>query len=118
MKPLLLIYSKCSTCQKAIKYLNTLGIDYDTQDLMTNTPTQEQLKTWITQSNLPIKRFFNTSGNLYKEMKLKDTLDTLSDDEQVALLASSGWLIKRPLLVCDDTILVGYHESLYDALVQ
>lgn len=118
MKPLLLIYPKCSTCQKALKYLNALGVEFETQDLMNDTPSTKQLKAWITQSKLPIKRFFNTSGNLYKEMHLKDTLDTLSSDEQIALLASSGWYIKRPLLITDETILVGFHEELYDELAK
>lgn len=117
MKPLFITYPKCSTCVAAKKYLVSNNVEFDTRDIMTETPTKDELKSWIERSNMPIKKFFNSTGNMYKEMKLKDTINTLSEDQLIELLSTSGWLIKRPLLVTDDTILVGFHEELYETVV-
>lgn len=116
MKPLFITYPKCSTCVSAKKYLEKNNIPFDIRDMMTETPSAEELKNWIERSQLPVKRFFNTSGNLYRELNLKDKLDSMSDEEMYDLLASSGWLIKRPLLIKEDMILVGFNEELYESL--
>lgn len=118
MKPLFITYPKCSTCIAAKKYLDSNQIDYQLRDIMTETPSYEELTTWINTSNLPIKRFFNTSGNLYKELNLKDKLDSMSESEMIRLLSSSGWLIKRPLLITSNAILVGFHEEIYETINQ
>lgn len=117
MKPLFITYPKCSTCVAAKKFLVTNDVDFDTRDIMTETPTKAELKTWIERSNMPVKKFFNSTGNMYKEMNLKDTINSLNDDQMIELLSSSGWLIKRPLLITDDSILVGFHEELYESIL-
>lgn len=116
MKPLFFTYPKCSTCVDAKKYLESMEIDFDTRDIMTQTPTVHELKEWISLSGMPINKFFNASGNMYKEMNLKEKLVGLSNDEMIDLLSSSGWLIKRPLLISDKGIIVGFHEEMYDTL--
>ncbi len=116
MKPLFFTYPKCSTCFEAKKYLESMNIDFDTRDIMTQTPTVNELKEWITKSNMPIKKFFNVTGNMYKEMNMKEKLVGLSEEEMIEILASSGWLIKRPLLISDKGIIVGFHEEMYDIL--
>lgn len=104
-------YPKCSTCKKAKKWLIDNNIDFIDRDITTNTPTKEELKNYLEISGYPIKKFFNTSGNLYKEFKLKDKLETMSMDEKLTLLSNHGMLIKRPLIVTNDFILVGFKEE-------
>lgn len=116
MKAILIHYPKCSTCQKAKKYLTSLAVDFEERHIVEQNPTVEELTLWIQQSKLDIKKFFNTSGNLYKEQKLKDKLPTMSDEEKIQLLASNGMLVKRPLLLYKDTVLVGFKEEAYQQL--
>ena len=108
---LFVCYPKCSTCMKAKKWLEEKGVEYELRDIKADNPTEDELKTWGEKSGLPLKRFFNTSGNLYKEMKLKDRLSKMSEGEQIALLATDGMLVKRPILVGRDTVLVGFREK-------
>ena len=109
-------YAKCSTCQKAKKYLDSRGISYGCRSIVDETPTYEELKSWVLKYHLDIKRLFNTSGLKYRELNLKNKLDTMSDDEKLKLLSSDGMLIKRPLLVCEDRIFIGFLEKEYDEL--
>ena len=104
-------YPRCSTCKKAVKWLEENGLEYTYRDIKTDNPSKEELRKWHAMSGLPLKRFFNTSGLLYKDMKLKDKLPEMTEDEQFALLASDGLLVKRPLLVTDDAVLVGFKEA-------
>ena len=104
-------YPKCSTCQKAKKWLDENGFQYQDRNIKEQNPTLEELKEWYEKSGLPLKRFFNTSGLLYKSMNLKDKLPSMSEEEQLALLASDGMLVKRPIIVCDNLILTGIHEK-------
>ena len=104
-------YPKCSTCQKAKKWLNEQNIEYTERYIVDNNSSYEELKEWYNKSGLPLKRFFNTSGLLYKEMQLKDKLPTMSEEEQLKLLATNGMLVKRPLVVNGDTVLVGFKEA-------
>lgn len=106
-----LVYRKCSTCRKAMKWLEDKGIAYEERAIIEDNPSYDELKVWVEKSGLPIKKFFNTSGVVYKEMDLKNKLPTMSYDEQLHLLASNGKLVKRPLVVCDNTILVGFNEA-------
>lgn len=108
---LFVCYPKCSTCKKARKWLDESNVEYTLRDIKTDNPTAEELKTWWKISGLPLKRFFNTSGNIYKEMKLKDKLPEMSEEEQLALLATDGMLVKRPILVGKDKVLVGAKEK-------
>lgn len=116
MKPLFICYSRCSTCAKAKKFLEEKGIEVEHRDIKTDNPTAEELAMWIERSGLPIKRFFNTSGKIYREQKLKDKLDDMSHQEKVELLATDGMLVKRPLLITDDKVLVGFKEAEYQEL--
>ena len=104
-------YPKCTTCKKAQKWLDDNDIDYTVRDIKTDNPTYEELKEWYGKSGLPLKKFFNTSGMLYKSMNLKEKLPEMSEDEQLRLLATDGMLVKRPILVTDNNILVGFKES-------
>ena len=104
-------YPKCTTCQKAKKWLDDIGIEYELRDIKTDNPTLDELTLWHEKSGLPLKKFFNTSGLQYKALGLKDKLPTMSEEEQLALLASDGMLVKRPLLVGDDFVLVGFKEA-------
>ena len=106
-----LCYSKCSTCQKAKKWLDANGVSYDERPIKEQNPTIEELREWHLRSGLPLKKFFNTSGMLYKEMKLKDKLPTMSEEAQYELLATDGMLVKRPMLIADDFVLVGFKET-------
>ncbi|HIX67129.1 MAG TPA: arsenate reductase family protein [Candidatus Anaerostipes excrementavium] len=108
---LFLEYPKCSTCKKAKKWLDEHGIAYDDRHIVEENPTQEELKTWYEKSGLPLKRFFNTSGMKYRELKLKDRLPEMSEEEQIEILASDGMLVKRPLVIDDDFILIGFKEQ-------
>lgn len=108
---LFVCYPKCSTCMKAKKWLEERGVEFELRDIKTDNPTKEELKAWWEKSGLPLKRFFNTSGNLYKEMKLKDKLPDMSEEEQLDLLATDGMLVKRPILVGDKGVLTGFREK-------
>ena len=108
-------YPKCTTCQKAKKWLEENDILFDERHIKENNPTVEELTAWHKQSNLPLKKFFNTSGLLYKELGLKDKLPTMSEDEQLALLATDGMLVKRPLLVGDSFVLAGFTEAEWES---
>lgn len=108
---LFLEYPKCSTCQKAKKWLDEHEIKYTDRHIVEEHPTYEELKDWYQRSGMPLKKFFNTSGLLYKEMKLKDKLADMSEEEQLKLLATNGMLVKRPLIVDGATILTGFKES-------
>ena len=108
---LVLVYRKCSTCIKALKWLEANHIEFEERPIVEQNPTYEELKEWYQKSGLPLKKFFNTSGVLYKEMKLKDKLPQMSEEEQLQLLATDGKLVKRPLVVGDDFVLTGCKES-------
>ena len=110
-------YSKCSTCKKALKWLDDRGVAYEKIDLKENNPGEEELREYHAKSGLPLKRFFNTSGMIYRDMELSKKLPAMSDDEQFALLASDGMLVKRPLLVKDDTVLTGFREKEWEAIL-
>ena len=104
-------YAKCSTCQKAKKWLDANGVVYIDRPIKEQNPTADELRVWYEKSGLPLRRFFNTSGLLYKQMALKDKLPEMTEDEMIALLASDGMLVKRPLLVGGDFVLVGFKET-------
>ena len=106
-----LCYPKCTTCKKAKKWLDDNNIEYSERPIKEENPTVEELKEWHRLSGLPLKKFFNTSGMLYKEMKLKDRLPEMSEEEQYALLATDGMLVKRPIIVGDDFVLTGFKEA-------
>ncbi|MBQ1328885.1 MAG: arsenate reductase family protein [Mogibacterium sp.] len=110
-------YSKCSTCKKALKWLDDRGVAYEKIDLKENNPGEAELREYHAKSGLPLKRFFNTSGMIYRDMELSKKLPAMSDDEQFALLASDGMLVKRPLLVKDDTVLTGFREKEWEAII-
>ena len=104
-------YPKCSTCQKAKKWLDSQEIEYTERHIVEENPTYEELKEWHQKSGLSLKKFFNTSGILYKQMNLKDKLKEMSEDEQLKLLATDGMLVKRPLVIGDDFVLTGFKEK-------
>ena len=104
-------YPKCSTCQKAKKWLDARQVTYEDRHIKEKNPSAGELKKWHAASGLPLKRFFNTSGQQYRALELKDKLPTMSEDEQFALLASDGMLVKRPILVGDDFVLVGFKQA-------
>ena len=106
-----LCYKKCTTCQKALKWLDAQGIPYTERPIKEENPSREELETWYKRSGLPLKRFFNTSGNLYKDMKLTDRLPQMSEEEQLDLLSSDGMLVKRPMVVGEDFVLTGFKEA-------
>ena len=108
---LFLEYPKCSTCQKAKKWLDAHQISYTDRHIVEENPTYEELKDWHERSGLPLKKFFNTSGMVYKELQLKDKLPTMSEEEQLKLLATNGMLVKRPLVVKENCILTGFKEA-------
>lgn len=114
---LFLQYPPCSTCKKAKQWLDSHGINYTDRHIKEQNPTYEELKLWYEQSGLPLKRFFNTSGLLYKSMNLKDRLPEMSEEEQLRLLASDGMLVKRPLLITDTKVLTGFKEAEWGQLV-
>ena len=104
-------YPKCTTCKKAKKWLDDNKIEYEFRDIKLDNPTLDELTAWYKKSVLPLKKFFNTSGLLYKSLDLKNKLPTMTDDEMLKLLASDGMLVKRPLLIGDDFVLVGFKET-------
>lgn len=104
-------YPKCTTCQKAIKWLDDNKIEYELRDIKLDNPTLDELTKWYKKSGLPLKKFFNTSGLLYKSLDLKNKLPTMSENEMLTLLASDGMLVKRPLLIGDSFVLVGFKET-------
>ena len=104
-------YPRCGTCKKAVKWLEDNNIEFTYRDIKTDNPSEEELRKWHAMSGLPLKRFFNTSGLLYKELKLKDKLPEMSEDEMFSLLAGDGMLVKRPIAVADDKVLVGFKEA-------
>ena len=104
-------YPPCSTCQKAKKWLDAKGVAYTDRHIKENKPTYEELKAWYAMSGLPLKKFFNTSGLVYKSLGLKDKLPTMTEDEQLQLLATDGMLVKRPLVIGDDFVLTGFREK-------
>ena len=105
---LFLQYPRCSTCQKAKKWLDDNGISYEDRHIKESNPTYEELKVWYEKSGLPLKKFFNTSGIQYRALELKDKLPTMTEEEQLQLLATDGMLVKRPLVVTDTTVLTGF----------
>ena len=107
----LIQYEKCSTCKKAVNWLKEHGIKYENRPIREQNPTKEELAAWYKKSGLPLKRFFNTSGTLYKEMGLKDKLPQMSEEEQLSLLATDGMLVKRPLIVAEEFVLTGFREQ-------
>ena len=108
---LFICYPKCSTCAKAKVWLDEKGLEYDFRDIKLNNPKIDELELWYEKSGLDIKKFFNTSGLLYKELKLKEKLPLMTTEEKLALLSSDGMLVKRPLLIGDDFVLVGFKEK-------
>ena len=108
-------YPKCTTCKKAKKWLDDNGVEYTDRHIKEENPTYEELKEWYERSGLPLKKFFNTSGMIYRDMQLKDKLPGMSDEEQLQLLASDGMLVKRPLIVKDDLIMTGFKEADWEA---
>lgn len=116
---LMLCYSKCTTCRKAAEWLNVHGVKTDMRDIKTENPTEEELRFWQKISGAPLKKFFNTSGMRYRELGLGKALAGMSEEEQIKLLASDGMLVKRPLLITDDTVLIGFREKEWEtALVK
>ncbi|MFP4286907.1 MAG: arsenate reductase family protein [Candidatus Izemoplasmataceae bacterium] len=111
-------YPPCSTCKKAKKWLDQHHLTYKTRHIVDDTPTIDELTQWIKQSNLDIKKFFNTSGNVYKALNLKDKLDLMTFQEKIELLSSNGMLIKRPLLITDSHVFVGFKEKVYESLLK
>lgn len=107
-------YPKCSTCRKAQAWLDELEIPYELRLILEENPSAEELKAWQTRSGLPLKRFFNTSGLKYKALNLKERLPEMSEEEQLELLSSDGMLVKRPLLISEDFVLVGFREAEYE----
>lgn len=118
MNVLFIGYPKCTTCQKAEKWLKEKGADYIVRNIKEENPTEEELKLWYEKSGLDIKRFFNTSGLLYKELKLKDRLPHMSPEEKLKLLAADGMLVKRPLVIGSDFVLTGFKESEWEKYIK
>ena len=110
-------YPPCSTCKKAKAWLDERGVGYEDRHIKENNPTYEELKAWYEQSGLPLKRFFNTSGLLYKSLNLKERLPHMTEEEQLRLLATDGMLVKRPILLTESAVLVGFREKEWEALL-
>ena len=108
---LVLVYRKCSTCMKALKWLEENHVEFVERPIKEENPTYQELKEWYGKSGLPLKKFFNTSGLIYKDMQLKDKLPTMTEEEQLQLLATNGMLVKRPLVVGEDFVLTGFKEK-------
>ena len=116
MSVLFLEYPKCTTCKKAKAWLEGNSVAFDDRHIVENNPTAEELKAWWEKSGLPLKKFFNTSGLLYKELKLKDKIPTMTEEEQIELLSTNGMLVKRPLIIGEDFVLVGFKEAEWEKL--
>ena len=114
---LFVCYPKCSTCKKALNWLDEHNIEFDQRHIVDDNPSIDELKLWHKMSDLPLRRFFNTSGMLYRDMGLTDKLPNMTNEEKYELLASNGMLVKRPLLVLDDTVLVGFKEAEWEAVI-
>lgn len=110
-------YPPCSTCQKAKKWLDAKGVSYTDRHIKEQNPSYEELKEWYEKSGLELKKFFNTSGQLYKSMNLKDKLPTMTEEEKLQLLSSDGMLVKRPILVTENTVLVGFKEAEWEKIL-
>ena len=117
MKVLFVQYPKCSTCKKALNWLKENDVEFEDRHIVDNNPTAEELKEWHEKSGLPLKRFFNTSGQIYRQNNIKDRLPNMSDEEQYELLASDGMLVKRPLLIGENNVCVGFKESEWEKTV-
>ena len=115
---LFICYPKCTTCKKAQTWLEAQGTAYELRDIKLENPSEEELRTWWKASGLPLKKFFNTSGLQYKALQLKDKLPTMSEDEQLALLATDGMLVKRPLLIGEDFVLTGFRQAEWEEKVK
>ena len=115
---LFLCYPKCSTCKKAENFLQDNAVSFEWRNIKTQNPTIEELKEWHKRSELPLKKFFNTSGLQYKALQLKDKLPTMTEEEQFALLATDGMLVKRPMLITEATVLVGFKETEWTELIK
>ena len=113
----ILCYDKCSTCKKALKWLDEKGAEYTMRPIKEENPSCDELRDWQQKSGLPLRRFFNTSGMLYRELGLKDKLDTMSEDELLKLLAGDGMLVKRPLLVSEKAVIPGFNEKTWEAVI-
>lgn len=118
MKVLFIEYPKCSTCQKAKKWLEQNNIEFDDRHIVENNPTKDELRKWIKQSRYDIKKFFNTSGMKYKELNLKEKLPNMTDEEKIEVLSTDGMLVKRPLVITDKIILVGFKEKEWVSLLE
>lgn len=116
MPALFLWYPNCSTCKKAKAWLDANGIDYIARHIAQDEPTREELTQWISRSGLEIKKFYNTSGQLYRQLELKDKLPIFTDEEKIGLLATDGMLVKRPLLITEDRVLVGFKEAEWESI--
>lgn len=114
----LIWYPKCSTCQKAKKKLEALGVEVETRSIVEQTPTVEELRRWMAMGDLTLKQLYNVSGNLYKELNMKERRQQMSEDEQLVLLSEHGMLLKRPLLIGRANVLVGYREAAYEAFAE
>ena len=115
---LFVCYPRCTTCQKAKAWLEEHGAEPEIRDIKENNPTEEELRAWHRLSGLPLRRFFNTSGLQYKALRLKDRLATMTEDEQFAILATDGMLVRRPLLVTEETVIPGFKAAEYEKLLQ
>jgi arsenate reductase len=118
MKPIAICYPKCGTCQKAEKWLKSNGVEYTYRPIKDENPSKEELKLWISKSGLPISKFFNTSGLLYKEHNMKDKVKILPENELIDILASNGLMVKRPILLANDKVLVGFKEEEWQNLFE
>ncbi len=114
---LLVHYPKCSTCQKAKKWLIEKGVEFEERNIKDENPTKEEVKAWHEKSGMPLKKFFNTSGMIYREMQLKDKLPDMTEEEQYELLSTDGMLVKRPILVTDTAVVTGFREKEWEKLV-
>lgn len=114
---LLLCYPKCSTCKKAQTWLDQQKVPYEYRDIKLDNPSYEELNQWHVKSGLPLRKFFNTSGQLYRSLNLKEKLSNMSEEEQLHLLASDGMLVKRPLVVLDDTVLLGFKQEFWEEIL-
>ena len=113
-----LVYRKCSTCMKALKWLDEHNINYEERAIKEENPTYEELKKWYAKSGLPLKKFFNTGGMIYKEMGLKDKLNNMSEEEQLKLLSTDGMLVKRPIVIKGNKVLIGFKEKEWENVLK